>query len=60
MSKVSMTIDVDPYIIDRILFVMEQRNVMLTVELKQEIKKLFDSLVLLFDQEEHVIQFRMK
>jgi len=60
MSKVSMAIDVDPQVIRDFIEVAESHNVSLTFEVERFFKKFFDSLVFLFDQDEHTIQVRLK
>lgn len=60
MSKVSMKVKVDPYVIDQFMKVIDQHNVLLKVELEEKIKNLFDGMILLFDEDEHLIEARMK
>lgn len=60
MSKVSMTIDVDPHVIREFIEVIESHNVSLSHEVERFFKDFFDEVVLLFDQDENLIQVRMK
>jgi len=60
MSKVSMTIDVDPQVIREFIKVTESHNVSLNFEVEKYFKDFFSELVFLFDQDEHTIQVRLK
>jgi len=60
MSKVSMSIDVDPQVIRDFIGVIESHNVSLSFEVEKYFKGFFDQLVFLFDQDEHSIQVRKK
>lgn len=60
MSKVSMTIDVDPQVIREFIKVTESHNVSLNFEVEKFFKEFFDSLVFLLDQDEHKIEVRLK
>lgn len=60
MSKVSMTIDVDPQVIRGFIEVIETHNVSLNFEVEKYFREFFDGLVFLFDQDEHSIQVRLK
>lgn len=55
-----MKVKVDPYVIDQFMKVIDQHNVLLKVELEEKIKNLFDGMILLFDEDEHLIEARMK
>lgn len=60
MSKVSMTIDIDPQVIRGFIEVIESHNVSLQFEVEKYFRDFFDGLVCLFDQDEHKIEVRMK
>ena len=60
MSKVSLAIDVDPEVIRKFIEVIESHNVSLSFEVEKYFKRFFDEVILLFDQDDHIIQVRMK
>lgn len=60
MSKVSMTLDVDPEVIRKFIEVIESHNVSLSFEVEKHFRDFFKKLVFLFDQEDHLIQVTMK
>lgn len=55
-----MTIDIDPEVIREFIKVIESHNVSLSFEVEKYFKGFFNELVLLFDQDEHKIQVRLK
>ena len=60
MSKVSMRLDVDPWVIEKFIDVIESHNISLREEVTKFFKYFFDDLILLFDEENKTIEVRMK
>jgi len=60
MSKASMSIDVDPWVIEKFIDVIESHNISLREEVTKFFKDFFGNVILLFDQEEHTIEVRLK
>jgi len=61
MSKVSMRIDIDEFVVFKLNEILSKKNVLLDNELEKEIVDFINyDIVLLFDQEEKTISVRVK
>lgn len=60
MSKVSIAIDVDDYVIQKFIEVIESHNISLKHEVEKYFRYFFADLILLFDEENKIIEVRMK